>query len=211
VWFLEGGVPAYMRARPRGAAVWDAVHALRSQLAVSPPTMVHVDYWSGNILWVGDRISAVVDWEEAGYGDPAVDVAYCVMELALEGFDVAVADFIDEYVRTSGRRVDNLATGSWPPRSVRCSTSTPGSRRRRWRGGSTASSSWRCARRADDAPQRFDVIRSGATSTAVRRSAAITRSYSSQSLCVPPAAVKTSRSSGGTRSAAKPSSTSSGP
>jgi aminoglycoside phosphotransferase (APT) family kinase protein len=73
--------------------------------------LVHVDYWSGNILWVGDRISAVVDWEEAGYGDPAVDVAYCVMELALEGFDVAVADFIDEYVRTSGRRVDNL--GYW--------------------------------------------------------------------------------------------------
>jgi aminoglycoside phosphotransferase (APT) family kinase protein len=111
VWFLDGGAPEYMRAHPRGPAVWEAVHALRPRLIATRTTLVHVDYWSGNILWDGDRISAVVDWEEAGYGDPAVDVAYCVMELALEGFDTAVAEFIDEYELTSGRRLANL--GYW--------------------------------------------------------------------------------------------------
>src|SRR6266508_4232661 len=54
-------------------------------------------------------------------------------------------------------------------------------------------------------------MRSGRTSTATRRSAAITRSYSSQSSCVPPAAVNTSRSSRGTPSASNPTSASSGP
>jgi aminoglycoside phosphotransferase (APT) family kinase protein len=111
VWFLDGGVPGYMRAHRRGPAVWDAVAALRPHVAAMQPTLVHVDYWSGNILWDGDRISAVVDWEEAGYGDPAVDVAYCVMELALEGFDDAATGFVDEYERWSGRRPPNL--GFW--------------------------------------------------------------------------------------------------
>jgi hypothetical protein len=46
-------------------------------------------------------------------------------------------------------------------------------------------------------------MRSGSTRTAVRRSAAITRSYSSRSGWLPPAAWKMSRSSPGTRSAAQ--------
>jgi aminoglycoside phosphotransferase (APT) family kinase protein len=53
----------------------------------------------------------VVDWEEAGYGDPAVDIAYCVMELALEGLDTAIADFLAAYERASGRHLANL--GYW--------------------------------------------------------------------------------------------------
>jgi hypothetical protein len=46
-------------------------------------------------------------------------------------------------------------------------------------------------------------MRSGSTRTAVRRSAAITRSYSSRSGWLPPAAWKMSRSSPGTRAAAQ--------
>ena len=75
VWFLGDGPPDYMRAHPDGAAVWQAVGDLRHDLAPVPPTLVHVDFWSGNIVWDGDNVNAVVDWEEAGYGDPAIDVA----------------------------------------------------------------------------------------------------------------------------------------
>jgi aminoglycoside phosphotransferase (APT) family kinase protein len=111
VWFLAGGFPEYMRAHPRGPAVWQAVATMREHLTAVDRTLVHVDYWSGNILWDGDRISAVVDCEEAGCGDPAVDVAYCVMEFALEGLSTAAVDFVDEYERASGRRLANL--GYW--------------------------------------------------------------------------------------------------
>ena len=52
--------------------------------------------------------------------------------------------------------------------------------------------------------QPFDVIRSGSTRTATRRSTAITRSYSAQSSCVPPAAMKTSRNSCGRSSPPMP-------
>ncbi len=109
VWFLGDGPPDYMRAHPDGAAVWQAVGDLRHDLAPVPPTLVHVDFWSGNIVWDGDNVNAVVDWEEAGYGDPAIDVAYCLMELALEGKDAAAARFVDEYESRAGRTVANLA------------------------------------------------------------------------------------------------------
>src|SRR5438105_3750618 len=59
--------------------------------------------------------------------------------------------------------------------------------------------------------QRFPVIRARSTSTAVRPSPAITRSYSAQSSWVPPAARKTSRSSPGSPSAGNPSRASDGP
>src|SRR5262249_16941411 len=49
------------------------------------------------------------------------------------------------------------------------------------------------------------------SSTAQRRSVAITRSYSLQSSCVPPAPTKTARSSAGTWSGSTPASRSSGP
>jgi aminoglycoside phosphotransferase (APT) family kinase protein len=64
---------------------------------------------SGNILWENDRISAIVDWEEAGYGDPGMDVAYCLMELYLEGMDTAAAEFLQAYEQEAGRPVANLA------------------------------------------------------------------------------------------------------
>lgn len=50
-----------------------------------PPTarqvLLHGDYWPGNVLWRDGAISAVVDWESTGTGDPLADVA--VMRLTL--------------------------------------------------------------------------------------------------------------------------------
>ena len=60
-------------------------------------------------------------------------------------------------------------------------------------------------------PAEFLKSFAGVTRTAARRSAAITRSYSSKSSCVPPAAVNISRSSRRSRSAPMPGSGSSGP
>ena len=66
VWFLKSDeVPDYMQAHPDGVRVWQAVHDLRPNLGPCPPCLVHLDYWSGNILWENDEISAIVDWEEA--------------------------------------------------------------------------------------------------------------------------------------------------
>jgi aminoglycoside phosphotransferase (APT) family kinase protein len=122
-WFLRpGSLPDFMCGHPEGERVWQAVRRGFSGLEPVPPTLVHVDYWPGNVLWDGDRISAVVDWEEAALGDPAIDVAYCRMDIALRGMPKAADEFLRAYESAVGRPLKNL--GFWELAAAR-----PGMRR----------------------------------------------------------------------------------
>jgi aminoglycoside phosphotransferase (APT) family kinase protein len=110
-WFARSkAVPDYMKAHPDGALVWKTVRDRLPDLQPVSPALVHIDYWPGNILWDQDRITAVVDWEEAAYGDPGIDVAYCRMQLALDGMDQAADEFLAVYEADMGP-VANL--GFW--------------------------------------------------------------------------------------------------
>jgi aminoglycoside phosphotransferase (APT) family kinase protein len=115
LWFLRSGVmPDCMRTHSDGAVVWNAVRELSSitegYIEPAQSTLTHMDYWMGNLLWDGDRITAVLDWEEAAYGDPAIDVAYCRMDMFLNGMGKAAADeFLNVYEAEMGRRTANLA------------------------------------------------------------------------------------------------------
>jgi aminoglycoside phosphotransferase (APT) family kinase protein len=40
------------------------------------PALVHGDFSPHNIMWQGDQLTAVIDWEGAHFGDPAEDLAY---------------------------------------------------------------------------------------------------------------------------------------
>jgi aminoglycoside phosphotransferase (APT) family kinase protein len=109
-WFLRAGAPPeYMQKHPLGTAVWQTTRDHFPRLQETPPALVHIDYWPGNVLWDGDGISAVVDWEEASYGDTAIDVAYCRMNMAIKGHAQAAAEFLRAYEEEMGRRVANLA------------------------------------------------------------------------------------------------------
>jgi aminoglycoside phosphotransferase (APT) family kinase protein len=57
---------------------WREVAAgLRSSTPTTlPPAIVHGDFRLGNLLAVGDRITAVIDWEIWSVGDPRVDVGW---------------------------------------------------------------------------------------------------------------------------------------
>lgn len=111
-WFLRSGsVPDYMAAHPDGVDVWRAVHDLLPHCKQVEPRLVHIDYWPGNILWDQGQISAIVDWEEAAYGDPGIDVAYCRMEMFLTGMGHVADEFLTAYEVETSRRVANL--GFW--------------------------------------------------------------------------------------------------
>lgn len=108
-WFIkEGAIPNYMRADPDGEMIWHLVNDHWRQRKLTRPRFQHTDYWSGNILWRGDEVSAVVDWEEAGYGDPACDVAYARMEYFLEGLPGAAETFLKVYQAETGWDLPNL-------------------------------------------------------------------------------------------------------
>jgi aminoglycoside phosphotransferase (APT) family kinase protein len=109
-WFLRSpSLPDYMAAHPHGPEVWQALCEASGHRAAVPARLVHLDYWPGNVLWRNDQIMAVVDWEEAACGDPAIDVAYCRMELVLRGLDGPAELFLESYESRAGRRVENPA------------------------------------------------------------------------------------------------------
>jgi aminoglycoside phosphotransferase (APT) family kinase protein len=111
-WFLKYDTPPrYMQDYPGGADLWHTIRHLSSRLHADIPSLLHIDYWSGNILWREDEISAVLDWEEAAYGDPAIDVAYARMNIVLMDAPEAADEFLRVYESEMRHRPKNL--GFW--------------------------------------------------------------------------------------------------
>ena len=104
----DESIPTYILAHPQGQVVWKAMRKLHPAMQKTLPAIVHIDYWAGNILWEGEQISAVVDWEEAAYGDPGIDVAYCRMDMILMGMQSAADEFLQAYEAETGTPVANL-------------------------------------------------------------------------------------------------------
>jgi aminoglycoside phosphotransferase (APT) family kinase protein len=52
-----------------------------------------------------------LDWEEAAYGDPVIDVAYARMNMILMGLNQSADDFLQIYESETGCKVENL--GFW--------------------------------------------------------------------------------------------------
>ncbi len=80
----------------------------RGQPPAPPPALVHGDYWAGNTLWLRGRLSGVVDWDHARVDDPAYDVAYCRLDLALLDGPAAADEFLCAYEAAAGHRVAGL-------------------------------------------------------------------------------------------------------
>jgi len=112
IWFLrDKEILKSMSEHPDGQSIWDELTARHLYLRPVRPALIHLDYWVHNILWQDDQISAVLDWEEAAYGDPAVDVAYAHMGFyGMCRSDLADI-FLAEYEQAVGKPVANL--GFW--------------------------------------------------------------------------------------------------
>lgn len=103
--------------------VWNRVEELRFNIQPVPPTLVHTDYWMGNVLWDGQRIAAVIDWEEASYSVRRFDVGCCRMDMFLSKMGKVAADeFLAVYEAEIGwgglRRIWRFE--NWPLRPARC-------------------------------------------------------------------------------------------
>ena len=81
LYFLRGDEPLRMGNHPLASDIFDTVRELESTIVRVPAVFLHMDYWPGNVLWLEDRVTAVVDWDFASYGDPALDVAYFRMNM----------------------------------------------------------------------------------------------------------------------------------
>jgi aminoglycoside phosphotransferase (APT) family kinase protein len=75
------------------------------------PTLLHGDYWPGNVLWKDGRLVGVIDWEEARRGDPLFDVAISRLELAWAFGAESMQRFTDAY--RAAARVDVATLPYW--------------------------------------------------------------------------------------------------
>ena len=63
----------------------------------NPDTLLHGDYWPGNLLWRNGALVAVLDWEEAEVGDPLADVALARLDVLWAFGDAAMETFTQCY------------------------------------------------------------------------------------------------------------------
>ncbi len=110
LYFLTDDWPERMAGHPLSESVYTAIRELRCQIRKTEPVLLHMDYWPGNVLWRNGTVSAVLDWDAAAYGDPALDVGYFRMNMYLRGLKEAADPFLEYYEAASGP-VQNL--GFW--------------------------------------------------------------------------------------------------
>ena len=104
----ESVAPARFAEHPMGVDVWNRLRVLLEATAFGDASFAHGDFWPGNVMWRDARLVAVVDWEDAGFNDPAADVAYCATDLRYLRRDEIADRFIEGYRERSGRRLESL-------------------------------------------------------------------------------------------------------
>jgi len=92
-----GPRPAELDTSLQEGRIRDALEAAWPLAHGNEPVLLHGDFWPGNVLWQDGRIVAVVDWEDAGIGDPLADVGNARLELLWAFGRDAMQQFTDAY------------------------------------------------------------------------------------------------------------------
>lgn len=95
---VEGAL-TYLPERAEHAAVRGALKMLGRLELNNQPTLLHGDFWPGNMLWREGAIVAVIDWEDAAIGDPLSDLAGARVELLWRYGEAAMEAFTKAYLR----------------------------------------------------------------------------------------------------------------
>ncbi|PKL74349.1 MAG: phosphotransferase family protein [Candidatus Melainabacteria bacterium HGW-Melainabacteria-1] len=70
--------------------------------------LLHGDFWPGNLLWEADELKAVIDWEDAGWGDPLADLASARLDVLWIYGQEAMECFTKSYLDLSDCDPSNL-------------------------------------------------------------------------------------------------------
>jgi aminoglycoside phosphotransferase (APT) family kinase protein len=91
-----------------GSRTWvRAVAAVREAPPPAGPTLIHRDYHPENTLWSRARLTGVVDWTQASWGPPELDVAHMRWNLAADHGQQVADRFLACYRAATGRALAN--------------------------------------------------------------------------------------------------------
>ena len=77
--------------------------------AHNSPVLLHGDFWPGNVIWNEGSIAAVIDWEDAGRGDPMFDLASARLEILWAFGAEAMDEFTRSYASMTGVDLTDLS------------------------------------------------------------------------------------------------------
>ena len=82
--------------------VAEALRSAAPRVNSNGTVLTHGDFWFGNTLWSGERLTGIVDWDSAQIDDPAFDVGYARGDLQLTIGGDAPARFLAAYEARRG-------------------------------------------------------------------------------------------------------------
>ncbi len=89
--YLDAAATADKRIRH---AMRRAAHRIRP----GATALLHGDYWPGNLLWQGDKLSGIIDWEDAMLGDPLADLGKSRLEMLWALGEQAMVEYSAHYL-----------------------------------------------------------------------------------------------------------------
>ncbi len=92
-----GTRPATLDASLQEGRIRDWLAAHGPLVPINQATVLHGDFWPGNLLWRAGQLVAVIDWEDATLGDPLADLANSRLELLWAFGESAMQHFTDAY------------------------------------------------------------------------------------------------------------------
>lgn len=136
--FLPRKSPQQMRALEScsGLPAMEAGAAARLRAASPLPgswgvdRLLHGDYWPGNVLWSDRKLVGIIDWEDAGLGDPLADVGNARLEILWAFGHAAMERFTRHYLDAGG--LDGREAGSRLPYWDLCSALEKGQAMAGW-------------------------------------------------------------------------------
>jgi aminoglycoside phosphotransferase (APT) family kinase protein len=103
-----GERPAMLDTSMGEDRIRDALESAWPLTQTNPSTLLHGDYWPGNILWHDGHLAAVIDWEDAHVGDPLSDLSNARLEILWAFGPDASRAFTDHYTALARRDFTNL-------------------------------------------------------------------------------------------------------
>ena len=94
------------------ASIAAAMRSAHRFIRANPPVLLHGDFWPGNLLWQGEKLAGVIDWEDAMLGDPLGDLGKSRLEilwaLGYEAMEIYTARYL-----ARGAQLDTSALPYW--------------------------------------------------------------------------------------------------
>lgn len=100
---------------PRAAGqrqIHTAMQRARPRIDHNAPALLHGDFWPGNLLWLGDKLSAIIDWEDAMLGDPLADLGKSRLEILWALGPAAMTVYTARYLALN-RKLNAAALPFW--------------------------------------------------------------------------------------------------